>query len=75
MRCIEAIRLYATSHDGKLPATLADIKEVPIPIDPMTGKDFAYKMEDGKAVLSAPPPAGEKRYPGNYLKYELTLAK
>jgi hypothetical protein len=75
LRCIEAIRLYAASHDGKLPATLAEIKEVPIPIDPVNGKDFAYKMEDDKAMLFAPPPAGERPYTGNYLKYELTLAK
>jgi len=75
LRCIEAIRLYAAGHDGKLPATLAEIKEAPIPIDPVTGNDFAYKMKDGKAMLFAPPPAGERPYIGNYLKYELTLAK
>jgi len=83
LRCIEAIRLYAAGHDGKLPAALNEITEVPLPIDPVTGKDFEYKMADGKAVLSAPPPPGEpsrpgdssKQRPGNYLKYELTLAK
>lgn len=75
LRCIEAIRLYAAGHEGKLPAALSEITEVPIPIDPVTGKDFDYKMADGKVVLSAPPPPGEKPRPGNYLKYELTLAK
>lgn len=75
LRSIEAIRLYAAGHDGRLPAALSEITEVPIPIDPVTGKDFDYKMEDGKAVLSAPPPAGEQPRSGNYLKYELTLAK
>ena len=40
LRCIEALRLYAAAHDGKLPATLDDIKEVPIPLNPMTGKPF-----------------------------------
>jgi hypothetical protein len=75
LRSIEAIRLYAAGHDGKLPAALSEITEVPIPIDPVTGKEFDYKMEDGKAILSAPPPAGEQPRSGNYLKYELTLAK
>jgi hypothetical protein len=75
LRSIEAIRLYAAGHDGKLPAALSEITEVPVPVDPVTGKDFDYKMEDGKAVLSAPPPAGEQPRFGNYLKYELTLTK
>jgi hypothetical protein len=75
LRCIEAIRLYNAGHEGKFPGALTEITEVPIPIDPVTGKDFEYKMEDGKAVLAAPPPAGQKPHSGNNLKYELTLAK
>ena len=31
LRTIEAIRMFAASHDGKLPAALGDIKEVPVP--------------------------------------------
>jgi hypothetical protein len=75
VRCIEAIRLYAAAHDGKLPGALSEITDVPIPIDPVTGKEFEYKVEEGKAMLSAPPPQGEKPISGNHLKYELTLAK
>lgn len=75
LRTIEAIRLYAASHEGKLPAALSEITEAPIPIDPVTGKDFDYKLEEGKAVLAAPPPPGQKPISGNYFKYELTLAK
>jgi hypothetical protein len=75
VRCIEAIRLYAAGHDGKLPGALSEITEVPIPIDPVTGKEFEYQLEEGKALLSAPPPQGEKPNSGNHLKYELTLAK
>jgi hypothetical protein len=75
VRCIEAIRLYAAGHDGKLPGALSEITDVPIPIDPVTGKEFEYKAEEGKAVLSAPPPQGEKPINGNHLRYELTLAK
>jgi len=42
------------------PAPLSEIREVPIPIDPVTGKEFEYRVEEGKAVLAAPPPPGEK---------------
>ena len=48
LRVIEAIRAYAAGHDGQLPATLYAITEVPIPIDPITGKPFKYtSMETG----------------------------
>jgi hypothetical protein len=53
LRCIEAIRLYAYSHEGKLPGSLEDIKEVPIPPNPMTGKPFTYHLDGDAAVLLA----------------------
>ena len=53
IRCIEALRLYAATHNGELPATLDEIKEVPIPLNPMTGKPFPYHLEGKKAVLDA----------------------
>ena len=53
LRCIEAIRLYAFLHGGKLPGRLDDIKEVPIPSNPETGKPFPYRMEGDTAVLLA----------------------
>ena len=39
-RTIEALRHYAATHGGHLPPNLTAIKEVPIPLDPLTGKDF-----------------------------------
>jgi hypothetical protein len=75
LRCVEAIRLYTAAHGGKLPATLADVKEVPVPADPYLGKPFAYRVRDGVATLEGPPPAGEKANAGNALKYELTVEK
>jgi hypothetical protein len=53
LRCIEALRLYAAVHNGKLPATLDEIKEVPIPLNPVTGKPFGYHLEGQTAVLDA----------------------
>jgi hypothetical protein len=73
LRCVEAIRLYTAAHGGKLPPTLAAVKEVPVPNDPYLGKPFAYRLADGVATLEGPPPAGEKANVGNALKYELTV--
>jgi hypothetical protein len=69
LRCIEAIRLFAYSHDGKLPGALDNIKEVPIPPNPMTGKPFSYHLEGDTAVLLAD---GDKRI--NY-EYRIKIAK
>jgi len=55
LRIIEAMRLYAAGHDGQLPEKLSDITEVPIPLDPGTGKPFEYQREKDAAALIAPP--------------------
>ncbi len=76
LRCIEAIRIYAAAHDGKLPTALDAITEVPIPVDPMTGKAFTYRVSGERATLYAPPPPGEKAIPhNNVLNYELTIRR
>jgi hypothetical protein len=73
LRCVEALRLYAAAHDGKLPAALEDITEVPIPIDAVTGNPFEYKVQGNTAHLRAGPPAGEQPHVGNAIHYEITL--
>jgi hypothetical protein len=74
LRCAEAIRLYAAAHDGKLPAALADIKEVPVPVDPVTGHGFEYTVEGNAATLYGPP-FDKKQKPGqiNSIRVELQL--
>ncbi|MCE9556584.1 MAG: hypothetical protein K8T91_24810 [Planctomycetes bacterium] len=67
---IEAIRMYAAAHEGKLPAQLADIKEVPLPLNPFTGKPFEYRLEGDVAVLTA---TGADGVPE--LVYRLKLAR
>jgi hypothetical protein len=60
LRCAEAIRLYAATHGGKAPSRLVEISELPLPLDPLTGKSMEgwYKREaDGAGVLEVPPPA------------------
>ena len=73
LRTVEAIRMFAADHSGRLPASLAEITSVPIPSDPVTGEDFIYRRIDARNVrLEAPiSPAESKRRP----VYELTLRK
>jgi hypothetical protein len=60
LRGAEALRLYAAAHGGKVPAKWADLTDVPLPTDPVTGKglDAFYRVADGKAVLDVPPAYG-----------------
>jgi hypothetical protein len=73
LRVVEALRLYAAEHEGKLPAALDDVKEVPIPVDPVSGKPFGYKLEGGTATLDAPPPPG-MRWDMLGARLEITIA-
>jgi hypothetical protein len=54
LRVLEALRIYASGHDGKLPERLADIEQVPIPDDPVTGQPFEYQRDGEKARLAGP---------------------
>jgi hypothetical protein len=77
-RCIEAVRLYAATH-GKLPASLGDIKEVPVPPDPVTGRPFEYTCDGTKATLTLTRRPGESSGCAScsvYVpSYELTLRR
>ncbi len=68
LRTIEALRMYAADHEGRLPQGLSDLS-VPIPIDPVTGKPFVYQLRDGTAVIEGPP------MPGLLLHLEVTVAQ
>lgn len=51
LRVIEALRLYAASHGGGLPAKLSEITEVPVPVDPVDLQPFAYELKGSTATL------------------------
>jgi hypothetical protein len=74
LRCVEALRMYAAAHDGKLPAKLADCP-VPVPDDPFTGKPFRYALEGAIAHLRGTPPPGQEKDPSLNVHYELTSRK
>jgi hypothetical protein len=71
---VEAIRMYAAEHNGKLPAKLSDIS-VPLPVDPFTGKPFRYQLDGETAHLRGTPPEGQKYTPIYNLHYEITIQK
>jgi hypothetical protein len=73
LRCVEALRLYAANHDGKLPASLDEITEVPVPVEPVTGRPFEYEVKGDTAKLKLPLRPGEQAPPGQTTVYELTM--
>ncbi len=74
LRHVEALRLYAAEHDGKLPEKLADVP-VPLPTDPFTGKPFHYTVDGATAHLRGSPPPGQEKEPGFNVHYEVTIQK
>ena len=81
LQCIEAIRLYVSTHEGKLPATLEAITDTPAPFDPATGRPFLYQASGDSATLSAlaPPGSNDPRVVYDHqpyaIHYELKLAR
>ena len=59
LQALEAIRMYAANHKGKLPESLSEIRAVPVPLNPITGQPFPYHFAAGKAVLEIPAPSGQ----------------
>ena len=74
LRCVEALRLYAADHDGKLPAKLDDVP-VPVPVDPVTGKSFSYQLDGATASLRGTPPRGKEKDAAYNRRYEVTIRK
>ena len=54
MRHVEALRLYAAGNDGRIPGRLSEIA-VPLPMDPVSGKPFAYERGSWTAQLEGSP--------------------
>lgn len=71
LRCVEALRLHAAAHDGALPETLAELRAVPVPVDPLTGKMFRYRRDGATATLESDAPAGAGAFMA--VRYEITI--
>jgi hypothetical protein len=75
LRCLEALRAHAAVHGGRLPASLKDVTEVPVPVDPTTDRPFEYEVHGDRAKLSAPLRDGDKTPPFERLSYDITLRR
>src|SRR6185436_9973557 len=73
LQCVEGIRAYAAVHNGNLPDSLDDLVETPAPLDPVTGKAFAYEVNANVAVLTAAIPFGGRADQG--WRFEISVAK
>jgi hypothetical protein len=71
LQTLEAIRMHAAAN-GRLPATLDEIKIVPVPPNPVTDKPYEYKLNGDTAVLELPFSDG---FPGIAWRFEVKLAK
>jgi hypothetical protein len=73
LRCVEAVRLYAAAHDGKLPPSLEDIKDAPVPRDPVDDKPFGYHLVGDRAYFTSTPFPGQQAINATTPTYELIL--
>lgn len=72
MQVIEALRMHAAENDDRLPESLSEITQVPVPLNPATGKDFEYRLEGETGVISLPPSDGIY---GFNRRFEITIAQ
>jgi hypothetical protein len=74
LRHVEALRLHAAGHDGRLPARLCDIS-VPLPDDPFTGKPFDYTVEGPTAHLRGESRSGEGNKTRCRVHYQVMISR
>lgn len=65
LRIIEAVRHHLATHDSRLPETLDEIKDVPIPLDSLTDRPFQWKVDGKIATLKSPPLPADVIEPGS----------
>ena len=73
LQCVEAIRNYAATHDGRLPEKLSDISDLELPTDVMNDKAFEYRRTAAGAVLQSEMPEGGDEV--DIVRYQVVLKK
>ena len=71
LRTIEAIRMYAASHQGQPPERLADLTDTPAPVDPMFDRPFTYSRQGNSFVLEGM--THDPNLPHWTVRYEVTI--
>ena len=72
-QCVEAIRDYAATHNGRLPEKLGDIRDLELPKDIMCGKAFKYQRTATGALLESEMPKGGDAV--DTVRYQIVLKK
>jgi tetratricopeptide (TPR) repeat protein len=72
-QCVEAIRNYAATHDGRLPEKLSDISDLELPKDVMCDKVFKYQRTATGALLQSEMPKGGDAV--DTVRYQVVLRK
>ncbi len=73
LQCVEAVRHYTATHDGQLPQTLGDIKDLAVPNDLMSDKAFQYRRTADAAELQSAIPEGGG--PEDTIHYAIVVKK
>lgn len=75
LQVFSALRLYA-AQKGRLPANLAEIGDVPLPLDPVSGAPFVYRADGlDSAVLELSSLPGKSGSPRDVGLYKIELKK
>jgi len=73
LQCVEAMRNYAATHDGRLPEKLSDISDLELAKDVMNDKAFGYRRTEAGAVLQSAMPKGGDAV--DVVRYQVILKK
>jgi hypothetical protein len=73
LRVVEALRMYAAAHDGRLPEKLSDITEVPVPENAGTGQPFEYHLDGDTGILVSQVPGETDSMQG--IRYRISVRK
>jgi hypothetical protein len=73
LQCVEAIRSYAATHNGRLPEMLSDISDLKLPMDVINDKAFGYSRNDIGAMLRSEMPEGGDEV--DIVRYQIILKK
>ena len=73
LRTIEALRMHAAAHGGELPEKIDQVKIVPAPNDPGTGKPFEYRRDGQTTTITSLIPGEPLESTG--MRYRVTVRK
>lgn len=72
-QCIEALRHFTATHEGRLPTQLSEIEGIELPDDPVTGEPYTYRVDGAEAVLQTGVPEGGR--PRESMRFEIIPAR